>query len=76
VTSVVEVRHEVAGRVAVHSVVDPEVKVTVPVAAAGSPDADRVTALPYAVDVGEAAAVIVYAEDLVMVKLVPAVVPE
>jgi hypothetical protein len=72
---VVEVRQEVAGRVAVHSVVDPEVNVTVPVAADGIPETDRVTAVPYAVDTGLAAAVMVYAEDLVTVKLVLAVAP-
>jgi hypothetical protein len=61
--------------VAVHNVVDPEVKVTVPVAAAGIPDTDRVTAVPCAVDVGFAEAVIVYAENLVTVKEVVAVAP-
>jgi hypothetical protein len=38
--------HEVAGRVIVHSVVAPEVTVTVPVAPAGSPDTDTVTGAP------------------------------
>jgi hypothetical protein len=42
----VEVRQEVAGRVAVHSVVEPEVNVTVPVALPGRPDVNRVTAVP------------------------------
>jgi hypothetical protein len=32
--------------VVVHKVVDPEVNVTVPVAAPGTPETDRVTALP------------------------------
>jgi hypothetical protein len=72
---VVEVRQEVAGSVAVHSVALPEVNVTVPVPADGIPDVDSVTALPYAVDTGLAAAVMVYAEDLVTVKLVLAVAP-
>jgi hypothetical protein len=49
----------VAGRVAVHSVVDPEVNVTVPVAPEGRPDTDRVTTVPWGVDVGFAAAVMV-----------------
>jgi hypothetical protein len=66
---------EVAGNVAVHNVVDSEVKVTVPVASAGNPDADSVTVLPYAVEVGAAAAVMVYAEDFVTVKEVLAVAP-
>jgi hypothetical protein len=66
---------EVAGRVAVHNVVDPEVNVTVPVAPDGIPEVDRVTALPYAVEVGLAEAVMVYAEDFVTVKLVVAVAP-
>ena len=58
-----------------HRVVDPEVNVTVPVAADGIPDTDSVTALPCAVDDGLAAAVIVYADDWVMVKLVLADAP-
>jgi hypothetical protein len=66
---------EVAGRVAVHSVVDPEVNVTVPVALPGRPDVDRVTALPYVVDVGVADAVIVYPVAWVIVKAVVAVAP-
>jgi hypothetical protein len=40
------VEHDVAGKVAVHRVVDPEVNVTVPVASPGRPDVDSVTALP------------------------------
>jgi hypothetical protein len=44
--SVAEVAQDVAGRVAVHNDVDPEVNVTVPVASAGSPDTATVTALP------------------------------
>ena len=46
-----------AGSVTVHNVAEPEVNVTVPVASAGSPDTDRATELPYATDVGFAAAV-------------------
>jgi hypothetical protein len=72
---VVEVRQEVAGSVAVHSVALSEVNVTVPVALPGRPDVDRVTALPNVVDVGFATAVIVYAEDFVTVKEVLAVAP-
>jgi hypothetical protein len=72
---VVEVVHEVAGRVAVHRVVDPEVNVTVPVASAGRPEVDRVTALPYVTEAGVAEAVMLYPEDWVMVKLVDAVAP-
>lgn len=37
----------VAGSVAVHSVVDPEVKATVPVAPDGKPDSERVAPVPY-----------------------------
>jgi hypothetical protein len=59
----------------VHNVVDPEVNVTVPVAPDGRPDADKVTAFPNVVDDGFAEAVMVYAEDLVTVKLVVAVAP-
>jgi hypothetical protein len=59
----------------VHNVADPETNVTVPVAPPGRPAADRLTALPYATDVGAAAAVIVYAEDFVTVKEVVAVDP-
>jgi hypothetical protein len=65
----------VAGKVVVHKVVDPEVKVTVPVAAAGIPEVDSVTALPNVVEVGFAAAVIVYAEVAVIVNVVEAVDP-
>jgi hypothetical protein len=54
-----EVWHDVAGSVTVHRVVVPEVNVTVPVAPAGRPEADRVTALPYVVDDGFALTVIV-----------------
>jgi hypothetical protein len=72
---VAEVVQDVAGRVAVHNVALPEVNVTVPVAPAGKPDADKVTLLPYATDDGAAAAVMVYAEDFVTVKLVVAVAP-
>jgi hypothetical protein len=43
----------------VHTVALPEVNVTVPVAPDGIPEVDRVTALPYAVEVGFAEAVIV-----------------
>jgi hypothetical protein len=59
----------------VHNVVDPETNVTVPVAPPGRPEADRLTAVPYATDVGAAAAVMVYPEDFVTVKLVVAVDP-
>jgi hypothetical protein len=72
---VAEVWHEVAGKVTVHNVVVPEVRVTVPVAADGIPDNVRVTALPKVVDDGFALTVIVYAEDFVTVKLVLAVAP-
>jgi hypothetical protein len=72
---VAEVVQEVAGRVAVHNVALPEVKVTVPAALPGRPDADRVTALPNVVDVGFADAVIVYAEEAVIKKEVEAVAP-
>jgi hypothetical protein len=61
--------------VVVHSVVDPDVKVTVPVAFDGNPDTESVTELPCVVDVGLAAAVMVYAEDFVIVKDVVAVDP-
>jgi hypothetical protein len=67
--------HDVAGRVAVHNVVDPEVNVTVPVALPGRPEADKVTALPNVVDDGFAAAVIVYPDAWVIVKAVAAVAP-
>jgi hypothetical protein len=70
-----DVVHDVAGNVAVHNVVDPDVNVTVPVAPDGNPDTDRVTTLPCAVDVGFAPAVMVYAEDFVIVKFVLAVDP-
>jgi hypothetical protein len=69
------VEQDVAGRVAVHRVVDPDVNLTVPVASAGNPDTDSTTELPKVVDDGFAAAVMVYAEDWVMVKLVVAVDP-
>jgi hypothetical protein len=72
---VADVVHEVADRVAVHNVALPEVKVTVPVALPGRPDADRVTALPNVVDVGFAAAAMVYAEEAVIKKEVEAVDP-
>jgi hypothetical protein len=72
---VAEVVQVVAGRVAVHRVVDPEVNVTVPVAPEGIPDVDRVTALPYAVEVGFAEAVMVYPADFVIVNEVVAVAP-
>jgi choline-glycine betaine transporter len=67
--------HDVVGNVAVHRVVDPEVNVTVPVAPEGSPDTDRITTVPWGVEVGFAAAVMVYAEDFVTVKEVVAVDP-
>jgi hypothetical protein len=69
------VEHDVAGRVAVHNVVDPETNVTVPVAPPGRPEVDSVTAFPYAVELGLADAVMLYPEDWVMVKLVDAVDP-
>jgi hypothetical protein len=72
---VADVVQEVAGRVAVHNVVDPEVKVTVPVAAPGTPETDRVTAVPYAAEAGVAEAVMVYAEVAVIKKEVEAVAP-
>ena len=69
------VEQDVAGRVAVHRVVDPDVNLTVPVASAGNPDTDSTTELPKVVDDGFALTVIVYAEDFVTVKLVLAVAP-
>jgi hypothetical protein len=72
---VVEVRQEVAGRVAVHNVVDPELNVTVPVPADGIPDVDSVTALPNVVDVGFAVAAMVYPDSAVIVNVVEAVAP-
>jgi hypothetical protein len=73
--NVADVVQEVAGRAAVHRVVDPEVNVTVPVAPDGIPDVDSVTALPNVVEVGFAVAVMVYAEEAVIKKEVEAVAP-
>jgi hypothetical protein len=69
------VLHDVAGNVAVHNVADPEVNATVPVAPDGIPEVDRLTAVPNATDAGFAEAVIVYAENAVIVNEVLAVVP-
>jgi hypothetical protein len=45
-SNVDDVVQEVAGRVAAHSVLAPERKVTVPVAVDGRPDTDRVDVEP------------------------------
>jgi hypothetical protein len=63
------------GRLVVQSVVVPELKLTVPVASPGRPEADSDTALPYAVTPGAAEADIEYSDDLVIVKLVEAEEP-
>jgi hypothetical protein len=44
------------GSVAVHSVVVPDLKLTVPVASPGMPETDKETALPYGVELGLAEA--------------------
>ena len=73
--SVDDVSQLVAGSVATQSVDPPDVKVTVPVAFAGRPVTDSVSAVPYAMLAGAADSVKV-GSALVTVKLAPvAVVP-
>jgi hypothetical protein len=71
--SVVDVAQLIAGRVATHSVDAPDVKVTVPVAPAGSPETETVSAVPYGMLAG-AAASLIEVGALVTVKLAPVAV--
>jgi hypothetical protein len=68
--SVVGVAQLVAGNVVVHSVVPPDLKVTVPVAPAGRPATESVSAVPYGMVAGDADSVIDVGA-LVTVKLAP-----
>lgn len=68
--SVVDVAQLVAGSVATHSVVPPNLNVIVPVAFTGSPDVESVSAVPYGMVAGAADSVIDVVA-LVTVKLAP-----
>jgi hypothetical protein len=71
--SVVDVAQLTAGNVATQSVDAPDVNVTVPVAPAGRPETDTVSAVPYGMLAG-AAASFIDVGALVTVKLAPVAV--
>jgi hypothetical protein len=71
--SVVDVAQLSAGNVATQSVVAPDVNVTVPVAPAGRPATDTVSAVPYGMTAG-AADSFIEVLALVTVKLAPVAV--
>jgi hypothetical protein len=68
--SVVAVAQLVAGSVATHSVVPPDLNVMVPVALTGRPDVESVSAVPYGMVAGAADSVIDVLA-FVTVKLAP-----
>jgi hypothetical protein len=71
--SVVGVAQLIVGNAAMQSVDAPEVNVTVPVAPAGRPETDTVSAVPYGMLAG-AAASFIEVGALVTVKLAPVAV--